>query len=397
MDFIETTCASTPEVAEAFTRLGELSQRKLYHELTDALRAFVGDASHGSRGRLLLDLEAKFLSTFEGRLNQLAYAQILAAIVRSSVEGSPAALTSDEGIAMLEKAVEAKRSRLGAEPSLFLEMEAALLRLCAPRVDGAEAATAVHATVKSALDEAKPVMDALTGTTDTAVFHKYYAAQSEYYKQVGPPEAFYRAALGLLSYASADDSTLEAKRTLATDIALAALAGDGVYNFGEVLATPILSALDGTPNAWLGDLLAVFAKGDVDGFNAALGANAAAYKAQPALVARAAFVKEKIALLAFMNMIFETPSHARTLKFGAVAERCRLDGDQVEWLAMRAMALGLVRGVIDEVESVVEVSWVQPRVLDAKQIEHLVSQIDALSDKSQVAHGLIADQAVELL
>ena len=214
---------------------------------------------------------------------------------------------------------------------------------------------------------------------------------------MGPPEAFYRAALGLLSYASADDSTLEAKRTLATDIALAALAGDGVYNFGEVLATPILSALDGTPNAWLGDLLAVFARGDVDGFNAALGANAAAYKAQPALVARAAFVKEKIALLAFMNMIFETPSHSRTLKFGAVAERCRLDGDQVEWLAMRAMALGLVRGVIDEVESVVEVSWVQPRVLDAKQIEHLVSQIDALSDKSQVAHGLIADQAVELL
>ena len=96
-------------------------------------------------------------------------------------------------------------------------------------------------------------------------------------------------------------------------------------------------------------------------------------------------------------MIFETPSHSRTLPFSAVAARARLDLDQVEWLAMRAMALGLVRGVIDEVEGVVEVSWVQPRVLDADQIRHLVSQIDALSDKSQTAHGLIADQSLELL
>ena len=64
---------------------------------------------------------------------------------------------------------------------------------------------------------------------------------------------------------------------------------------------------------------------------------------------------------------------------------------------MRAMALGLVRGVIDEVEGVVEVSWVQPRVLDADQIRHLVSQIDALPDKSQTAPGLIADQSLELL
>ena len=43
-------------------------------------------------------------------------------------------------------------------------------------------------------------------------------------------------------------------------------------------------------------------------------------------------------------------------------DRAKLDGDQVEWLAMRAMALGLVKGVIDEVQRVVDVAWVAPRV-----------------------------------
>ena len=42
-------------------------------------------------------------------------------------------------------------------------------------------------------------------------------------------------------------------------------------------------------------------------------------------------------------------------------------------------------------------SWVQPRVLDAGQISHLIEQIDTLSSKSLKAHGLIAEQTAELL
>lgn len=391
MDWIETTCSLQPEAAGDLRNLGQLFEGKLYHEVTLALSTFVNAPEHQGRGRLLLELEANFLTKFEKNLNQLAYARIYGAIVRSSVEVA-GVLTSAEGIGLLEAALAAKRERLGTEPSLFLEMEAALLKLHGKGEGGDSLAS-----VKAQLDEAKPIMDGLTGTTDTAVFQKYYAASSEYYKQAGPPEAFYRAALSLLGYAAVEDMPLGERRVLATDVALAALAGDGVYNFGEVLATPILGALEGTPNAWLGELLAVFSRGDVDAFNALLGTHKDAYVAQPALVARSAFVKEKIALLAFMNLIFETPSHLRSLKFADIAKRARLDNDQVEWLAMRAMALGLVKGVIDEIDAVVEVSWVQPRVLDEVQVRHLVSQIDTLSEKSTTAHGLLADQTVELL
>ena len=44
---------------------------------------------------------------------------------------------------------------------------------------------------------------------------------------------------------------------LAVDISLAALTGDGVFNFGEVLATPILQVLQQTPQAWLSQILRV--------------------------------------------------------------------------------------------------------------------------------------------
>lgn len=45
--------------------------------------------------------------------------------------------------------------------------------------------------------------------------------------------------------------------SLAVDISLAALTGDGVFNFGEVLATPILGVLQQTPHAWLSEILQV--------------------------------------------------------------------------------------------------------------------------------------------
>jgi hypothetical protein len=49
--------------------------------------------------------------------------------------------------------------------------------------------------------------------------------------------------------------------SLATDISLAALTGDGVFNFGEVLSTPILHVLTNTPNEWLSAVLKAFDAG----------------------------------------------------------------------------------------------------------------------------------------
>jgi 26S proteasome regulatory subunit N9 len=130
----------------------------------------------------------------------------------------------------------------------------------------ADPRAAAMATVKAALAEKKAEVDALSGLMDTCVHSAYYELATEYYKQAGPPEQYYKHALMLLAYTPLESMGADRAVQLATDMSLAALAGDGVYNFGEVLATPIVAALEGTPNAWLGEMLRIFNRGDVEAF-----------------------------------------------------------------------------------------------------------------------------------
>lgn len=48
---------------------------------------------------------------------------------------------------------------------------------------------------------------------------------------------------------------------------------------------------------------------------------------------------------------------------------------QVDWILMRAMSLGLIKGTIDEVAQTVNVTWVQPRVLNTAEVATISLQL----------------------
>jgi 26S proteasome regulatory subunit N9 len=244
-----------------------------------------------------------------------------------------------------------------------------------------------------------------------------------YYKRVGPPEAFYEQAMQFLNYApppppvlpsSASSSTSASSsgepgdgavspvptttprqvevdvtmisttnyHQLAVDLCLAALTGDGVYNLGQVVEDQavLLQYLKQPSNNsqfyWLVELLQAVADGNVvlfDELTSPTHAYAASIAAQPALVHRAAAVREKLTLLCLVWLVFQKASHERTLTFDELAEALHLQGDKdrVEWVVMRALSVHLMEGFIDQVDETVTVTWILPRVLNAEQMQSL--------------------------
>lgn len=376
MDYIAEQQAAHPDLREKLSNLGELYTQRLWHQLTDALMEFVSNPAN-KRDDNFHSMYERFISKFEGRLSQVRFAQIISSIGHGL--GDPA-----QGMEFFRHILR-NRTRLGAEAALCVDMDIAILNIQMGELEEA----------KSALESGRTLLDGMADSGAVA-FSRYYRAASEYHKLAGPPEKYYHDSLMLISYTPISELSEAERFALATDICLAALTGDGIYNFGEVISTPILAQLDGTDNAWLKQLIEVFDRGDIEGFNRVVAANHERYFAQPSLSTRNEFVKQKLVLMALMDMIFERPPQDRSLTFDAIAQRTRLPRDQVEFVLMRAMSQGVVRGSLDEVEGVARITWVQPRVLGKDQLTQLRDRLAGWHTKVRDALVFMEGQTPEL-
>ena len=101
-------------------------------------------------------------------------------------------------------------------------------------------------------------------------------------------------------------------------------------------------------------------------------------------------LRQKICLLSLIDFVFSSASPGaaaastasgsqgrRTFPFAAIAKATRLPAGEVEFLIMKALALGLIRGTMDQVEGTVTVTWVAPRVLDRVQVGDMAGRIEA--------------------
>ena len=192
-------------------------------------------------------------------------------------------------------------------------------------------------------------------------------------------------------------SARPARQELAVDLSLAALLGEGVYNFGELISHPVLKSLEGGPFGWLLPLLAAFNSGDLGRYEALCAQHAAALNAQPALVAHERGLRQKVTVLALMEILAALPADNRTASLAAVGARTRLSADGVELLLMKALSDGLVQGSIDQVAGTVRVTWLQPRVLLLPQVAELRAKVDAWASKVHAARLQLEAEAPELL
>jgi 26S proteasome regulatory subunit N9 len=178
------------------------------------------------------------------------------------------------------------------------------------------------------------------------------------------------------------------------NLSVAALIAEGIYNFGELLAHPVLKSLIRTPDEWLIDLLKAFNAGEIDKFEAL---KSKGFNREPTLMKYEPLLRTKILLLSLMEMTFKRQATERQLTFTEIAKTTRLKESEVEGLVMRAISKGLVDGAIDEVARKVHMTWVQPRVLDRQQIGNMITRLDDWRKEISVVEKMMEDNAKDIL
>jgi 26S proteasome regulatory subunit N9 len=179
--------------------------------------------------------------------------------------------------------------------------------------------------------------------------------------------AYYKNALLYLACISIDDLTPEERQSRAYDLSVAALVSDSIYNFGELLLHPILDSLNRTTHSWLRELLFAFNRGDLVAYDVLAGN----ISKNELLHAHQTFLYQKISLAALTETVFRRPPQDRALTFKTISDETKVAPNEIEHLVMKALSLGLLRGTIDQVAEIARINWVQPKVLDMKQIESM--------------------------
>ena len=236
--------------------------------------------------------------------------------------------------------------------------------------------------VKKFLRDNTLTLKELSSSTESevaAVHSAYYQTAMELYKKIGPAQEFYKHAIQFLHYTPLFTMDPADSQALARDLCLAALVGEGVYNLGTVVYenAELLAVLKGGEDGYLVELMKSAAEGDV-GAVKTLEVHQAKLEGSGCDVK---VIQEKVMLLALVNMVFEKGSSERTMKFGDIGERLQVEAEQVEWIVMKALSLGLIKGSMDQVDGVVDVTWVMPRVLDENMMKGLATRFEEWAAK----------------
>ncbi|KAJ8032627.1 26S proteasome non-ATPase regulatory subunit 13 [Holothuria leucospilota] len=362
---------SSPNIATEWTEIEEMYTKKLWHQLTEKLLQFVKNPIF-AEGDGLMQLYENLIVDIEHRINPLSLAEIAMIIVVAIKD-------YNEAIAFMEKIRE--KVKASEEAVVLCMTRVALMKLVVNDLEG----------TKKLIEEAQAKLDDMDGVT--TVHSRFYDVSSNYFKVMGDHASYYRDALRFLGCVKLEDIPELEQKERAFNLSLAALLGEGVYNFGELLAHPILLSFKDTDNKWLVELLYAFNSGNLDMFESMM----PTWKQQPDLATNELPLRQKISLLCLMEMTFSRPANNRSLTFQEIADAAKLPIHEVEILVMKALSLGLVRGSIDQVEQKVVMTWVQPRVLDNQQIAKMQSHLQNWCGYIKNMQVMMEDKAHDIL
>ncbi|GHJ87633.1 hypothetical protein NliqN6_4035 [Naganishia liquefaciens] len=361
---------ATGELASFWEKLGKAYEKKLWHNITILLEDF---ASKPANAEYLIGLYDNFVHPIQDKLNPLKLVKFTTQVGRQYDD--PSSILSF---------YQTVHSRLAdPNPSQDPEPSTGMPRP-RPAPPAAEAyalslsAIAYAQLLNHALDESKKSLEqceevlAQVDDVEPAVNAGLYGVSADYYKVKADYVAYYKASLLYLACINLDEQTKEDLVSRAHDLSIAALLGETIYNFGELLQHPLLNVLEDSPHKWLKDMLFVFNAGDIGQYEVL----SQRLPEEPILDNDQDFLRQKICLMALIEAVFKRPRSQRNMSFQTIASETKLPMHEVEHLVMKALSLNLIKGSIDQVNSIADIHWVQPRVLDNAQTQALLDRLD---------------------
>ncbi len=338
-------------IQPTFAKISELYDRKLWFEFTNIVDQLFKEPSCIP---VMLPLYRELILPLNKKISPDAF-------VRFSVLAAGLLGNAQEAVSLLFDISEQFKNT----PHLFVfsRMSAAFYQLQLGQVSEA----------KAAIDECLPLFEAFTGV-DPLIKASFFKVRSEYDKLKALFAAFYRDTFLYLACVKTEELPSSEQIILACDLSVSALLGDSVYNFGELLMHPVLDSIRGHPQfGFLVLTLEAFNNGDHGKFEALL----PHISQNPILNPRIGYLREKLCLMSLVECVFTSLKTSRRISFSVISGATHVPIDQMEFLLMKALSLGTVKGKIDGVKEELIVEWVQPRVLNTAQLIELRASLQA--------------------
>ncbi|MGH0190319.1 UNVERIFIED_CONTAM: hypothetical protein FKN15_044198 [Acipenser sinensis] len=186
---------------ERWGNMETMYSKRLWHQLTVELLDLVQSPAFATEDRII-KLYENFISDFEHRINPLSLVEIILLAVR----------------------------QYSGEFTNKLILEALCRHLdCTVFLSSYCVCFSFN---KQTLDEVRVMLDKLPGVT--SLHSRFYDTSSSYYQVMGEHASYYREALRYLGCIDLAELSVEAQQQKAFTLGLAALLGEGIYNFGEL-------------------------------------------------------------------------------------------------------------------------------------------------------------------
>ncbi|GFE54611.1 26S proteasome protein [Babesia ovis] len=350
---LSTVASNYPEFAPLVDQIKHHLEAKHYHELTNALTELLGSSN------IVCDVKIRvfevILHPIKDNLNTLRFAQLL----------SKCSENLDPKVAL--------EHLCKYDSFLENELEAHIMH---------QIAKAHHMVKANELKDCDALMSEVrekveaSMNLDISVHAAYYRASAELNKAMKCFSKCYNDWIMYLSYTSINDIPENERESIAAEIVICAIVAHDSFGFGELIHQPIVEAyLKDGEQQWLYDMLVIFNEGHLTLFDDAL----ERYRGQilhTELSGKEAQLRHKLTLISLLNLAFSKPSKHRCLSFQDIAQHCGIALNQVEPFVLKALSLKLIKGHIDQVQQTVQVTWLQPRILDMAKLQNVAERIE---------------------